>query len=265
VELQDRYGDIRRRGLGLAAISYDSVDTLKKFADSRGILFPLVSDAGSAIIKRYGLLNTTIEPDNRAYGVPHPGTLIVNRKGVVTGKFFEDAYQERNSVNSIFVRAGLREDGPAVSASTAHLTLQATLSDSTVAPGRRVTLAVDISPRAGMHVYAPGAHGYQVVRLVLSPQPWLREHAVRYAPSQIYHFAPLNERVEVYTKAFRLAQDVTILATPEVQKLLSGQESITIDATLEYQACDDTVCYNPSRVPLSFTLMVKPLDRRPPG
>ena len=154
MELQDRYPDIRRRGLGLAAISYDSVETLKKFADSRGISFPLVSDEGSAIIKRYGLLNTTIDPDNRAYGVPHPGPLILNRKGVVTAKFFEDAYQERNSVASIFVRAGLREDGPGpvVSATTAHLTVEAAISDSTVAPGQRVTLAVDVTPQAGMHV-----------------------------------------------------------------------------------------------------------------
>ena len=50
MELQERYGDIKRRGLGLVAISYDSVDTLKKFADSRGISFPLISDDGSAII-----------------------------------------------------------------------------------------------------------------------------------------------------------------------------------------------------------------------
>ena len=82
-------------GPGLVAISYDSVETLKKFADSRGITFPLVSDPGSAIIKRYGLLNDTVDPKYRAYGIPHPGTFIVDRKGVVTSRFFEDAYQER--------------------------------------------------------------------------------------------------------------------------------------------------------------------------
>jgi DsbC/DsbD-like thiol-disulfide interchange protein len=225
----------------------------------------LVSDEASAIIKRYGLLNTTIEPGNRAYGVPHPGTLILDRNGIVTAKFFEEAYQERNSVASIFVRAGLREDTAVVSASTAHLSLDAAISDSTVAPGQRLTLAVDVTPLPGMHVYGPGRHGYQVVQLVLAPQPWLRDHATRYAPPQIYHFVPLNERVEVYSKPFRLTKDLTILATPEIQTLLAGRESITIDAALEYQACDDKVCFNPSRVPLSFTLKVKPLDRRPPG
>jgi peroxiredoxin len=45
------------QGLRLVAISYDSPDTLRKFADSRGIAFPLISDSGSAIIKRYWLFN----------------------------------------------------------------------------------------------------------------------------------------------------------------------------------------------------------------
>ena len=55
MELQSRYADITKQGLGLIAISYDAPETHKKFADSRGITFPLISDNGSAIIKRYGM------------------------------------------------------------------------------------------------------------------------------------------------------------------------------------------------------------------
>jgi hypothetical protein len=265
VELQSRVNEISQQGLGLIGISYDSVETLETFASSRGITFPLISDSGSAIIKRYGLLNETIDPKNRTYGIPHPGTFIVDRKGIVTSRFFEDAYQERNTAASILVKGGLQAGGAKVSARTAHLALSASISDTTVAPGERLTIALDISPERGMHVYAPGAHSYQVVRLVFDPQPWLRAHATEYAPSEIYVFKPLNERVEVYAKAFRLTTDVTILATQEVQKLLAARESITITGALEYQACDDKVCFNPSRIPVSFDLKLKPLDRNPPG
>jgi hypothetical protein len=62
-----------------------------------------------------------------------------------------------------------------------------------------------------------------------------------------------------------LSRDVTIRATPEVQKLLAGRESIAITGALDYQACDDRICYNPVRVPVAFALELKPLDRRPPG
>jgi len=56
-------------------------------------------------------------------------------------------------------------------------------------------------------------------------------------------------------------QDVTIVATPEIQKLLAGMKTVTIAGTIEYQACDDRICYNPARIPISFTLPVTPLDR----
>ena len=81
MELQGRYDEIKRQGLGLVSISYDPPETLKKFADSRGITFPLVSDPGSAVIRRYGLFNDTVDPKTRAYGIPHPGTFILDTKG----------------------------------------------------------------------------------------------------------------------------------------------------------------------------------------
>ena len=56
-----------------------------------------------------------------------------------------------------------------------------------------------------------------------------------------------------------------LLATPEGQKLLGALTSVTISGAIEYQACDDKVCFNPTRVPISFVVSLKGLDRRPPG
>ncbi len=265
MELQGRYDDITAQGLGLVAISYDSRETLEKFADSRGITFPLVSDPGSAIIKRYGMLNEQQDPKTRFYGVPHPGTFILDRKGVVTARFFEDAYQERYTAATILSTLGVNPGGMPVTARTVHLTMSASITDRSVAPGERISVVVHVTPRPAMHLYAPGKHDYQVVQLVIDPQPWLRAHETRYPPSEIYHFKPLDERVEVYSKPFRLARDLTILASQEMQKVLAAMPTVTITGALEYQACDDKVCYNPARVPMSFTLTMKSLDRRPAG
>ena len=40
-------------------------------------------------------------------GMAFPGTFIVDRKGRVTSRFFEDFYVERNTVSSLLVRAGV--------------------------------------------------------------------------------------------------------------------------------------------------------------
>jgi hypothetical protein len=265
VELQSRYADIRQQGLGLVAISYDAPETLKKFADSRAITFPLISDPGSAIIRRYGLLNETVDPKSRSYGIPHPGTFILDRKGVVTSRFFEDAYQERYTAATILSTIGKGPAAGAMTASTPHLELKASISDTIAAPGERLSIVADVTPGRGMHVYAPGKHTYQVVRLEIDPQPWLKVQPAVYPASEIYHFKPLDERVEVFIKPFRIRRDVTLLATQEAQKLLGAMTTALITGALEYQACDDKVCFNPARVPVSFTVTLKGLDRRPAG
>ena len=62
----------------MAAITYDPVTVLADFSARRGITFPLLSDNGSATIKGYGILNTTVPDANPLYGYPFPGTFILN-------------------------------------------------------------------------------------------------------------------------------------------------------------------------------------------
>src|SRR5262252_2183488 len=61
LELQSQYDSLKQDGLGLAAISYDSQDILAAYSAQHGITFPMLSDVGSATIKRYGILNTVAE------------------------------------------------------------------------------------------------------------------------------------------------------------------------------------------------------------
>lgn len=149
---------------------------------------------------------------------------------------------------------------PSSTATTAHLTVQLVATPAAMSPGRPVVLSIEITPAPRMHVYAPGAHGYQVVRFRPDPQPWLRARAVQYPPSEIYHFVPLGERVETYQRPFTLTQELVVLDTPDARKRLAGEKTLTLRGVLDYQACDDTVCYAPAEVPLSVTL---DLDARP--
>jgi hypothetical protein len=141
---------------------------------------------------------------------------------------------------------------------TMHLTVLTSISDTEVAPGTKLSLTFEVTPKKLMHVYAPGKHDYQVITIKLDPQPWLRVQPTAYPPSEIYHFKELDEKVETYGKPFKLVQDVTILATPESTKLLAASPTVKLSGRLEYQACDDRVCYAPTRVPVSFVLTVKP-------
>ncbi len=264
MELQGRLAAIGAAGRGLAAISYDPVSVLADFAARRGITFPLLSDAGSETIKRYGILNTTIDSKDELYGYPFPGTFIVDRHGVVTARVFEEAYQERDTVSSIFVRLGQRIDVPATKIAGAHVTLTSFATDQVAAPGTHFSLVLDVTPGTRVHVYAPGVRNYRPVSLTVDPQPGLLLKAARYPAPENYVFKPLNERVLVYQHPFRIAQDVTLDPSREGSAALQNATTLTIRGRFDYQACDDRVCFAPESVPLTWPIGLKPLDRERP-
>jgi len=139
---------------------------------------------------------------------------------------------------------------------TMHLTVNTSISSAEIVPGQKLSLSFDVTPKRSMHVYAPGKHDYQVIAVKLDAQPWMKVAATTYPPSEIYYFKELDEKVETYGKPFKLAQDVTVLNTPEAKKALA-RSPIKLSGRLDYQACDDKVCYAPTKIPISFILTVK--------
>ena len=254
--------ELRSRGLSVAGISYDPVTVLADFSKRRGITLPLLSDPGSATIKRYGILNTTVpETNQQTYGIPFPGTFMLNAQGMVTSRFFEQAYQERTTVGSLLARLGHNVGVPATKVSSPQIDIASFVTDSIVAPGTHFSIVLDINPARRVHVYAPGVTGYKPIALSVDSQPGVVVRDARYPPSEDYHFKPLNEHVQVYQRPFRIVQDVLIDPSPRAQAALKDVSSLTIKGVLNYQACDDTLCFTPQSVPLTWTVSLRPLDR----
>jgi DsbC/DsbD-like thiol-disulfide interchange protein len=247
--------------MGLVAVSYDPVAVLADFSERRHITFPLLSDEGSKVIRQYGLLNTSVAQNNATFGIPYPGTFMLDRNGVVTSRFFEAAYQERNTMTSMLVKLGAKLDIAATRIAAPHATVTTYLTDQAAAPGTHFSAVLDIAPEKSVHVYAPGVSGYKPIAVTIAPQPGLVVRAVQFPKSEDYFFKPLNEHVPVFQKPFRVAQDLEIDPSQQAAASLQGQTSMTITGTLEYQACDDKICFTPQSVPLSWTIGLKPLDR----
>ena len=250
----------------------------------------MLADVGSATIKEYGILNTVAEEalgvdgddadvladfellvsvtgaNEMFVGIAYPGTFMLDPDGVVTSRFFEDSYQERNTASNILLQ--LDAGGSAVEAteiSTNHVEILTYPSDPVIALGERFALALEIVPHPTMHVYAPGAEllSYRVITLRIDPQPFVRILPMEYPESEIYYFEPLDERVPVYQTPFTLLQEVVPEVTSDAMAAFRGQDELTLTGSLDYQACDDEVCYNPVSVPLSWTVAIRPLTSRP--
>ena len=261
MELQGRLDQLKREGLGLVAVSYDPVPVLADFAARRGITFPLLSDNGSAVIRQYGILNTTVAANNPTYGIPFPGTFIVNAKGIVTSRFFEAAYQERDTITSVLVKLGAKIDLPSTKVSAPNITLTTYATDRVAAPGTHFSLVLDVAPGPRVHVYAPGVTGYKPIGLTVQPQPALVVRAPQFPKAEDYFFKPLNEHVAVFQRPFRIVQDLEIDPSPQAATALKDKTEMTVGGTLSYQACDDKICFTPQAVPLTWTIGLRALDR----
>ncbi len=130
-----------------------------------------------------------------------------------------------------------------------HITVATGPSTASVKAGAKLTLSIDVVPDAGIHVYAPGAKDYQPIAVTLAPRPDVTAGAVVYPKSEMLAFD--GESVPVFQKPFRLTEDVTIA------KSTKPGTKLTVVGKVDYQACDDKVCFIPASLPVSWTIDVK--------
>lgn len=88
-------------GWQLVGLSYDSPEKLAEFTGKSNITFPLLSDADSATIKAFNLLNNDVSADSRSYGIPHPAIVFIANDGTVRAVLREEGYRTRPSLDAI--------------------------------------------------------------------------------------------------------------------------------------------------------------------
>jgi len=196
-------------------------------------------------------------------GFARPGYFFIDAKGVIREKFFEAKYRERLTGNSILAKL-FPELGQEVTQTVEapHLQLALEQSDPTGVPGTRITLAAEVRLPPDVHVYAPGAQGYKPIKLAMDEMPEMKFPPAIYPQSKTLFLPVINERVPVLDGTFRIMQDVKVSTSAEFWGSLGKDGKLfTITGKLDYQACDKTVCYPPTSVPVKWQLQVYPLDR----
>jgi len=93
VQLRDNLEELSEYKIQIVGVSYDSVDTLKRFSDSEKIPFPLLSDEGSKAIEAFDLIFEN--------GLPHPGTVLIGQDGVIRKKIFKEGYRTRHTIEEL--------------------------------------------------------------------------------------------------------------------------------------------------------------------
>jgi hypothetical protein len=163
VELEQSRAMLEKNGVRIAAISYDSREILAAFAQKHSIGFPLLSDKGSETIRKFGIFNSNMAPDQKAFGVPHPVEYVVNPGGMVVKKYFVPNYQHRVTGSAVALRefGSVEGDAPMVTLESGALTVQIGFPSAKAFAGQEVGFFVHFALQPGWHIYgAPVPAGY---------------------------------------------------------------------------------------------------------
>jgi AhpC/TSA family/Thiol:disulfide interchange protein DsbD, N-terminal len=263
VELEKNKAQFDKLGLGVAAVSYDSVAVLHAFAERRGIHFPLLSDEDSKTIRELNILNDTVPKDNAFFGIPFPGSFVLDAQGHIVAKYFEDDFRERyTSVDILSHQFGVTPAAGKTEVEGRQLHLTASAGNSVVFAGQRVALALDIDLKPGMHVYAPGVEGYISIDWKMKDTEAAAAHEVTYPKSEKLYLQAIDETVPVYRNHLHLTRDITIAPEAKLKPLVGSAGAFSVEGTLRYQACDDRLCYVPQDLPVKWTFQLENFDRQ---
>jgi len=263
VELEKNWGDLRKVGLGVAAVSYDSINVLHNFAERRGIHFPLLSDVDSKIIRALGIVNDSVPNDDPLFGISYACLFVLDPKGVIVAKYFEGNHRQTYTFVDILNRNfGGAFTFQKTEIDRQHLKLVATASHSIVAVGKHVALTLDVELKPNMHIYAPGVEGYIPISWKIKESAAMAAQEVRYPAAEKLYLKAIDETVPAYRGHLQLRGVITISEDEKLRPLLDSTGTFTVEATLRYQACDDQICYLPQEVPVKWNFQYASFDQQ---
>jgi peroxiredoxin len=109
IGLQEHAAEYEMRQIAVFAISPDPPARLAEFVAQNGITYAMLSDAGSQVIRRLGLLNTEVAESDPVYGIPYPGSLLIDRKGYIFEKRFHPDFHVREPMGSLLLYFELKD------------------------------------------------------------------------------------------------------------------------------------------------------------
>ncbi len=268
MQLQQNLPTFTAAGIKVFAISYDPVEVLAKFAGEFGITYPLLYDQGSVVMKRYGILNTMIRPEETEYyGLPYPGTYAVGEDGRVTEKSFFRYYRVRPSAQSMlkdmfdvdFDAGG----DPHVEAAGEGVQVSAVLASDALLFMQRDPLYVRLALDPGLHIYrGPVPEGFVATEVTVTGPDGLVVDAPVTPEGHPFRVQGIPHDFEVLDGNVEI--EVPISWT-QPDNAPDAATHVPLEITVRYQACDEQQCFIPRTVAMHLDVPVGRLFRAMPA
>jgi DsbC/DsbD-like thiol-disulfide interchange protein len=212
-----------------------------------------LSDKGSVVIRKFGILNTNVPNDVMFYGIPFPGDYLINPDGVVREKLFLPDYQERAAASQVVLKDfGSAIDDNGVTVTADDVEAKISLSGSRNFSGNEIGVMVDFTVGPGWHIYGrPLPEGYTPTAVKFD-DALVSEQSIVFPKPTPVKFELLGETLPVYQGNFKAIGTLRLK-----QKLPPGDH--TLGGTLEFQECNDSLCKMPRTAHFEIPIKIEAL------
>jgi AhpC/TSA family protein/cytochrome c biogenesis DsbD-like protein len=233
----------------VASISYDSAATLKRFSDAYKIEYPMLSDKGSAVIRKYGILNTNIPEGHPFFGIPFPGDYLIDASGVVRDKEFMPNYETRPAASEVLLKNFGVAGAPAIAIDADDVKVTISMSSDRAVPGRELGVSAAFEIPAGWHIYGQPLPDNYVATSVEFDSETVSAQSFDFPKAIPVEFKSLGETLPVYAGSLRAFGRILVRSNlkPGAYKL---------KGTLRLQECSDQICKLPQKIAFEIPIAI---------
>ncbi len=185
------------------------------------------------------------------FGVPYPGTFVLDEAGVVRDRWFEQSYRIRPTPTAFLEQSyGIPTDATvSATAASDNVRAHAWLGSPRYHPHQRLDVTVDLEIADGLHVYTePIPGGYIPIKIEIDQVDGLEARQVRLPAARVLHLDALDETFHVLDGHVRAT--VPVVLTKNVG-------DVDLSLTIRYQTCSDRECFMPEQLRLRLPLQAE--------
>jgi len=200
-------------------------------------------------------------------GIPYPGVYVTDEEGIVVAKFFHETYKVRDSpeilIDAALGRLEISDEEPGFRGGDEEVRISVFVHGGrgSIRQGIRRQLVVRFELGAGIHIYGePVPDGMVPTKIEIKAPPGLVLEDPIYPPTETLRLASMDLELPVWTGTVDLVVPfyATGILASETRPL--DQDSIELEVSIRYQACDDDTCLLPKTEKVALSIALDVID-----
>lgn len=106
MKLNDIADQFEAIGVGVGGMTYDDPEHIQQFHEEWEIEYPVLRDVDRQHVEAWGIRNEEYGEGTFAYGVPHPGVVLLSPEGEILAKWAQAGYRTRADWSEVLEEVG---------------------------------------------------------------------------------------------------------------------------------------------------------------